>query len=81
MTALTILFTVATAFLILYPDVIVSSIDPAYNLTIYNASSTPYTLKVMTIIALIFVPIVLIYQGWSFWVFRERITEESVLEY
>jgi len=81
MTALTILFTVATAFLILYPDVMVSSIDPAYNLTIYNASSTPYTLKVMTIIALIFVPIVLIYQGWSFWVFRERITEESVLEY
>jgi cytochrome d ubiquinol oxidase subunit II len=81
MTALTILFTVATAFLILYPDVMVSSIDPANNLTIYNASSTPYTLRVMTIIALLFVPVVLIYQGWSFWVFRGRITEESALEY
>ncbi|MEJ2752181.1 MAG: cytochrome d ubiquinol oxidase subunit II, partial [Chloroflexota bacterium] len=80
MTALTILFTVATAFLILYPDVLVSSIDPAYSLTIYNASSSQYTLKVMTIIALLFVPVVLIYQGWSFWVFRERITEESALE-
>jgi cytochrome d ubiquinol oxidase subunit II len=81
MTALTILFTVATSFMILFPDVMVSSIDPAYSLTIYNASSTPYTLKVMTIIALLFVPVVLIYQGWSFWVFRGRITEESVLEY
>jgi cytochrome d ubiquinol oxidase subunit II len=81
MTALTILFTVATAFMILFPDVMVSSIDPAYSLTIYNASSSPYTLRVMTIVALLFVPVVLIYQGWSFWVFRERITEESVLEY
>ena len=54
----------------------VSSTDPAYNLTIYNASSSPYTLQVMTIVALIFVPIVLIYQGWSFWVFRARVTEE-----
>lgn len=81
MTALTIVVTVGTTFLILYPNVMVSSIDPANNLTIYNASSSDYTLKVMTIVALLFVPVVLIYQGWSFWVFRGRITEESALEY
>lgn len=81
MTAVTIIATVATIFLILFPRVMVSSIDPAYSLTIYNASSSDYTLKVMTIVALIFVPIVLIYQGWSYWVFRKRITEHSSLEY
>ncbi len=81
MTGLTIALTVITAFMILFPQVMVSSTDPAYSLTIYNASSSPYTLKVMTIVALIFVPIVLGYQIWSFWVFRERITESSALEY
>jgi cytochrome d ubiquinol oxidase subunit II len=79
--ALNIVLTVITFFLILYPRVFVSSIDPAYSLTIENASSSPYTLRVMTIIALIFVPIVLIYQGWSYWVFRQRITQDSALEY
>jgi cytochrome d ubiquinol oxidase subunit II len=79
--ALNIALTVITFFLILYPRVFVSSIDPAYSLTIENASSTPYTLRVMTIIALVFVPIVLIYQGWSYWVFRQRITQDSALEY
>jgi len=59
----------------------VSSLNPAWSLTIYNASSSPYTLRVMTIIALIFVPIVLIYQGWSYWVFRRRIGRQDVLEY
>jgi cytochrome d ubiquinol oxidase subunit II len=64
---------VATIFLNLYPRVMVSSISPAYDLTIGNASSAPYTLKVMTIVALIFTPLVLIYQGWSYWVFRARV--------
>lgn len=81
MTGLTIVLTVMTAFMILFPAVMVSSTDPAYSLTIYNAASNPYTLRVMTIIALIFVPIVVGYQAWSFWVFRARITEESALEY
>jgi cytochrome d ubiquinol oxidase subunit II len=79
--ALSIALTVITFFLILYPRVLVSSIDPAYSLTIENASSSPYTLRVMTIVASIFVPIVLIYQGWSYWVFRKRITQDSALEY
>jgi cytochrome d ubiquinol oxidase subunit II len=58
-----------------------SSLGSQYDLTIYNASSTPYTLQVMSIVALIFVPLVLIYQGWSYWVFRKRVTKESHLEY
>lgn len=79
--ALTVVLTSATFFLIMYPRVMVSSLDPAYSLTIYNASSSPYTLRVMSIVAAIFVPIVLLYQGWSYWVFRERLTEQSKLEY
>lgn len=73
MVAVSLAFSLMTMFLILYPRVMISSINPAYSLTIYNASSSPYTLKVMTIVALTFVPIVLIYQGWSYWVFRKRI--------
>jgi cytochrome d ubiquinol oxidase subunit II len=81
MTAVTIIFSVATIFLVLFPRVMVSSLDEALSLTIYNASSSPYTLKVMTIIALTVVPIVLIYQGWTYWVFRHRLTDQSKLEY
>jgi cytochrome d ubiquinol oxidase subunit II len=73
MVAVTIAFSLLTMFLILYPRVMISSLNPAWSLTIYNASSTPYTLKIMTGVALIFVPIVLIYQGWSYWIFRKRI--------
>jgi cytochrome d ubiquinol oxidase subunit II len=76
MTGVSIAFALVTMFLILFPRVMISSLNPEWSLTIYNAASTPYTLKVMTIIALIFVPIVLIYQGWTYWVFRKRITGE-----
>jgi cytochrome d ubiquinol oxidase subunit II len=81
MTAATIALSVATMMIQLYPRVMISSLNPAWSLTIYNASSSPYTLRVMTIVALIFVPIVLIYQGWSYWIFRKRIGREDVLEY
>ena len=50
-------------------------------LTIYNASSTPYTLKIMSVVALVFLPVVLAYQGWTYWVFRHRVGAESKLEY
>ena len=79
--SVTIAFALVTMFMILFPRVMVSSLDPAYSLTIYNASSTPYTLQVMSIIALTFVPLVLLYQGWSYWVFRRRMTADSHLEY
>ncbi len=78
---LAIVFTVVTLFIILFPRVMVSSIDPAYSLTIYTAASSPYTLRVMSVVALIFVPVMLLYQGWSYWIFRERITSETALEY
>jgi cytochrome d ubiquinol oxidase subunit II len=81
MTTLTIVFTVATLFVALFPRVMVSSLDPEWSLTIYNASSTPYTLRIMSIIAGIFVPVVLAYQAWTYWVFRHRITAETKLEY
>jgi cytochrome d ubiquinol oxidase subunit II len=77
MTCLTVAFYVLTIFILLYPNVMVSSLNPTWNLTIENASSTPYTLKIMTIVALVFLPIVLIYQGWSYWIFRNRISGES----
>ncbi len=81
MTGLTIAFSTITVFMGLFPRVMVSSLDAANHLTIYNASSTPYTLKVMTIIALVFTPIVLVYQGWTYWVFKRRLSETSELEY
>jgi cytochrome d ubiquinol oxidase subunit II len=81
MTTLTILFATATLFVSLYPRVMVSSLNPDWSLTVYNASSTPYTLTVMSIVAAIFVPIVLAYQAWTYWVFRHRITAETELEY
>jgi cytochrome d ubiquinol oxidase subunit II len=73
MMGLYIALLLVSCFLVMYPRVVISSLDPAFSLTIYSASSSPYTLRVMTIIALIFVPIVLLYQGWSYWVFRKRI--------
>jgi cytochrome d ubiquinol oxidase subunit II len=81
-TALSIVLSVATIFLILFPRVMVSSLNPDWSLTIYNASSSPYTLTVMTIVAVIFVPIVLAYQAWTYWVFRKRIeAKPEVLTY
>jgi cytochrome d ubiquinol oxidase subunit II len=59
-----------------------STTDPAFSLTIYNASSSQYTLTVMSIVALIFVPIVLAYQGWTYYMFRKRIsTKKETLVY
>ncbi len=81
MTGLTIVLAVATFFWFLYPNVMVSSTDEAFNLTVDNAAASQKALEVMTVVALIFVPVVLIYQGWSYWVFRKRISVESELEY
>lgn len=73
-TGLAVALTVLTLFLNLYPHVLVSSTDPAYSLTVSNSSSTGYTLGLMTIVALVFTPIVLVYQAWTYWVFRQRVT-------
>jgi cytochrome bd ubiquinol oxidase subunit II len=77
MTAFHIVLTQVTFFTLMFPRVMISSTNPAYSLTIYNASSSQYTLTVMSIVALIFVPIVLAYQGWTYYMFRKRITTDK----
>ncbi len=72
-----IVLTQVSFFMLMFPRVMISSLKPAWNLTIYNASSSQYTLTAMTIIALIFVPIVLAYQAWTYYMFRKRITVEK----
>jgi cytochrome d ubiquinol oxidase subunit II len=69
----TIALVTATLFVALYPDVLPSTNSP-YSLTIDNARSTDYTLTIMTWVAVIFLPCVLAYQAWTYWVFRQRIT-------
>ncbi len=84
-TGLTILGVSALIFGTLFPRVLPSTLGAAYDLTIYNASSNQYSLQVMTVIALTLVPVVLLYQGWTYWVFRKRLTTnnqgKSELEY
>ncbi|HEX6485840.1 MAG TPA: cytochrome d ubiquinol oxidase subunit II [Nocardioidaceae bacterium] len=69
---------VAGLFLSLFPNVMPSTIDAAYSLTTTNASATDYTLTIMTWVAVLFTPIVLIYQGWTYWVFRKRISVHHI---
>ncbi|GAA5180969.1 cytochrome d ubiquinol oxidase subunit II [Rugosimonospora acidiphila] len=71
--AATIVLTMAALFGTLYPDLLPSTIDPANSLTVTNAASSPYTLKIMTWAAAVFTPVVLLYQAWTYWVFRKRI--------
>jgi cytochrome d ubiquinol oxidase subunit II len=76
--AATIVTAVLTLWFALYPNVMVSSTDPANSLTIANASSTPYTLTIMTWAAIIFLPLVLVYQGWTYWIFRKRVSRSRI---
>ena len=80
-TSITIVGVVMLLFGGLFPRVMPSSLGEQFDLTIYNASSSEYTLQVMTFVAVIFVPLVLLYQGWTYWVFRQRVTSDSHLEY
>ena len=72
--AVTIALAVVTLFLALFPDVMPSSTNAAYSLTTTNAASTPYTLTIMTVVAVVFTPLVLLYQGWTYWIFRKRVS-------
>lgn len=76
--ALTVAAAVFALFASLFPDVMPASNDPANSLTIENASSSTYTLTVMSWLALVALPLVLAYQGWTYWVFRNRVTRASV---
>jgi cytochrome d ubiquinol oxidase subunit II len=76
--AATIALAVSSILAALYPNVMPSTTDPAFSLTIENASSSDYTLQVMTWVAVIMMPLVLAYQFFTYWVFRRRITRESI---
>lgn len=76
--AVTIVTAVLTLWFALFPFVMPSSTDPAFSLTIENASSTDYTLGVMTWAAVIFLPGILAYQAWTYWVFRKRISRAQI---
>jgi cytochrome d ubiquinol oxidase subunit II len=78
MTALGTVAFVATLFTGLYPRVMVSSTDFSNSLDVPGTASQHYTLAVMTVVALIVTPIVLVYQSWSYYVFRARVTGEDV---
>ena len=68
---------ILTLFTDLYPNVMISSTSSAYNLTISNTASPSYTLKLMSIVAVIFLPVVLVYTAWNYYVFRKRISSSD----
>ena len=76
--AIVALFT--ALFVDLYPNAMVSSTSNAYDLTLADASSSDYTLKVMTVVAVALLPFVLLYQAWTYWVFRHRVGADDVGE-
>lgn len=78
--AVTIAFAVVSLFAALFPNVMPSSPNPENSLTIANASSTTNTLTIMTWVAAIFLPLILLYQGFTYWVFRKRVTRASIPE-
>jgi cytochrome d ubiquinol oxidase subunit II len=74
LSTVTIASCIVTLFVDLYPNVMISSTNPAYSLTVHNAASPGYTLKVMTVIAVVLLPVVLAYQSWTYYVFRRRVS-------
>ncbi|GGO92829.1 cytochrome c oxidase assembly protein [Nocardioides phosphati] len=77
-TFVTIALAVAGLFLALFPDVMPSTLAGGASLTTTNAAATAYTLKIMTVTAVVFTPLVLAYQGWTYWVFRQRIATHHI---
>jgi cytochrome d ubiquinol oxidase subunit II len=78
LSGITIAAVVATFFAALFPDVMPSALQARWSLTVGNAASSPYTLKIMTWCAGIATPLVMLYQGWTYWVFRKRIGTQHI---
>lgn len=76
--AVFLLFGAASIFASAFPNVLPSTLDPAFSLTVSNASSGDYTLGVMSVVAAFGLPLVFLYQGWTYWVFRTRIGEQHI---
>jgi cytochrome bd ubiquinol oxidase subunit II len=79
-TLVTVASCIVSMFVGLYPNVMVSSTNPAYNLTVANTASTPYSLKAMTVVVVIFLPLVLAYQTWTYYVFRRRVSRDQFIQ-
>ncbi|GAA3750396.1 cytochrome d ubiquinol oxidase subunit II [Spinactinospora alkalitolerans] len=77
-TAVTVCATTVVMFGALFPDVLPSTTDPAFSLTVHNAASAEYTLTVVSWVAAVFLPVVIGYQAWSYWVFRKRVTRAHI---
>ncbi|WP_410537548.1 cytochrome d ubiquinol oxidase subunit II [Streptomyces sp. KL2] len=80
LSGVTVVAAVAMLFLALYPNVMPSTLDPAWSLTVTNSASSPYTLTIMTWLAALATPLVLLYQGWTYWVFRKRIGTQHIAD-
>jgi cytochrome d ubiquinol oxidase subunit II len=76
-TTVTMASCIVAIFVGLYPNVMVSSTNAAYNLTVHNTASNGYALKIMTVVAVVMLPFVLLYQAWSYYVFRKRVTTQA----
>ncbi len=76
--ALTIAFALLTIFMALHPYLMISTIDPAYSMTIAAAASTQKTLVFMTWVAVFTLPLVIAYQAWTYWIFRKRLSREQI---
>jgi cytochrome bd ubiquinol oxidase subunit II len=77
-TALVVAAVVILLFGALYPNLVPSTLNKEWSVTIYNASSTPYTLKVMTWVTAFMAPLTVVYQAWTYWVFRQRISADRI---
>jgi cytochrome bd ubiquinol oxidase subunit II len=77
-TAVTVAMVVVSIFVGLYPRVMVSTLGSATDLTVTNTASSSYSLRVMTVVAVVFLPVVLVYQAWTYYVFRRRIGRSDV---
>jgi cytochrome d ubiquinol oxidase subunit II len=77
-TASVVAAVVVLLFGALYPNLVPSTLNPQWSVTIYNASSTPYTLKIMIWVTAFMAPLTVVYQAWTYWVFRQRISAERI---
>jgi cytochrome bd ubiquinol oxidase subunit II len=77
-TFVTIALAFTGVFVAMFPDVVPSTLDPAWSLTTTSAAATPYTLTIMTWVAAVMTPLVIGYQAWSYWVFRQRIAVDHI---
>jgi cytochrome d ubiquinol oxidase subunit II len=77
-TAVVVAAVIVLMFGSLYPNLVPSTLNTLWSVTISNASSTPYTLKIMTWVTVVMAPLTMVYQGWTYWVFRQRVSADRI---